>query len=229
MNGAFLPDHWPIDSDWTSVLQDHFALGSFQSLCGFVRQERQRHQVCPAAENVFQAFELCGFAETRVVILGQDPYHGMGQAHGLSFSVAHRFKIPPSLKNIFKELKADLAIENGEKGNLENWARQGVLLLNSVLTVRLHKANSHRNRGWEAFTDCVIKSIGMRQQPTVFLLWGNSAISKKPLIDADRHKIIESSHPSPLSARKSFIGSRPFSKANRFLQSQGLPTIDWRV
>jgi uracil-DNA glycosylase len=220
------PTGWPHDSDWTERLAAVFQRDDFQALCQFVDQERNENKVYPATEDVFNAFRLTDFSDVRVVILGQDPYHGTGQAHGLSFSVCKRCRLPPSLKNIFKELQSDVGCPQPVSGNLESWARQGVLLLNTVLTVREGEANSHRGRGWEPFTDVVIEKLSQRADPIVFLLWGKPAESKASLI-ADHHTILIAPHPSPLSAYRGFFGSRPFSKTNKALEKRGQPSIDW--
>ena len=219
-------DHFPVDTDWAELLSGHFNTTEFQQLLLFLSEQRESETIFPAAEDVFNAFRFSTFADTRVVILGQDPYHGPGQAHGLSFSVQSDIKLPPSLKNIFKELKSDLGHQN-VTGNLTSWAHQGVLLLNTVLTVRSGQANSHRKQGWEAFTDLVIRLLGQRKKPLVFILWGKPAATKKHLID-DWHCVIQSPHPSPLSAYRGFFGSRPFSKTNHFLKQTGNQTIDWQ-
>ena len=221
------PEHFPSHSDWTEVLAPHFASEEFQSLLSFVCQQRQSQRVFPPAADVFRAFELCSFAETKIVILGQDPYHAQGQAHGLAFSVRGQQKLPPSLKNIYKELAADKGIEN-QSGDLTRWATQGVLLLNTVLTVREAAANSHRKKGWESFTDFVIQSVGQRTQPIVFILWGKPAATKRKFI-AQQHCVIESAHPSPLSAYRGFFGSKPFSQANAAIAQQGRSPIDWQI
>ena len=200
----------------------------FVALQQFVQQERTASTVYPSADQVFNAFRLTGYHDVKAVILGQDPYHGPGQAHGLSFSVRAECRLPPSLKNIYKELQSDLSVDQPTQGNLESWARQGVLLLNTVLTVREGEANSHRKRGWENFTDCVIKTLSQREQPVVFLLWGKPAQSKASLI-ADRHIILSAPHPSPLSAYRGFFGSRPFSKTNMALAKIGQSPIDWTL
>jgi len=221
------PDHWPVDSDWTEALATQFESDWFQSLSEFVSQQRAEATVFPPAEETFNAFRLTSLAATRVVILGQDPYHGPGQAHGLCFSVRDSVaKLPPSLKNIYKEMASDLGCEIPPRGDLESWARQGVLLLNTVLTVRESEANSHRKKDWEKFTDAVIRCIGQRETPCVFILWGKPAEKKLPLI-ADQHMTIVSPHPSPLSAHRGFFGSRPFSRTNEALDSFGQTTIDW--
>jgi len=224
-----LPQHWPVDSDWTQALAPQFESDWFQTLTDFVAQERNEATVFPDPAETFNAFELTSLAETRVVILGQDPYHGAGQAHGLCFSVRDSTpKLPPSLKNIYKEMATDLECEIPSGGNLDSWAKQGVLLLNTVLTVRESKANSHRKKGWEKFTDAVIRSIGQQDSPCVFILWGKPAEKKLPLI-GDQHATIVSPHPSPLSANRGFFGSRPFSKTNEALSSFGRTPIDWQT
>jgi uracil-DNA glycosylase len=224
---SVLPEHWPAESDWTAALQEQFDSGWFSELMDFVNQQRLEATVYPPADGTFRAFQLTSLARTRVVILGQDPYHGAGQAHGLCFSVSETVtKLPPSLKNIYKEMAADLDCEIPQHGNLESWARQGVLLLNTVLTVRESEANSHRKRGWEKFTDAVIERVGQHETPCVFILWGKPAEKKLPLIGSQHHKIV-SPHPSPLSARRGFFGSRPFSKTNEALRSFGREPINW--
>ena len=221
------PKHWPVDSDWNSALAESFDSDWFGSLQEFLDRERESKTVYPPVAEVFRAFELTSLADTRVVILGQDPYHGAGQAHGLCFSVCESIsKLPPSLKNIYKELAADLNCEIPQHGNLESWARQGVLLLNTVLTVRESAANSHRKQGWEKFTDAVIECVGNRPQPCVFILWGKPAEKKLSLI-GEHHATIVSPHPSPLSAHRGFFGSCPFSKANQALERFGSKSIDW--
>ena len=221
------PEHWPADSDWTDGLTACFKADWFRSLQEFVEEERKDQTVYPPPEDTFNAFRYTSLVQTRVVIIGQDPYHGPGQAHGLCFSVQRCVqKIPPSLKNILKELVSDIGCETPEHGNLESWARQGVLLLNTVLTVRKSEANSHRRKGWEKFTDAVIKCVGQRHAPCVFILWGKPAEKKLDLIDS-RHTTIISPHPSPLSARRGFFGSKPFSKANMALESFGQKKIAW--
>lgn len=210
---------------WHAALATDFATPRFQQLRSFVEQERREHAVFPSPGDVFHAFQRTPLHQVRVLILGQDPYHDLGQAHGLSFSVPPGVKTPPSLRNIFRELRDDLGMEPAEHGCLESWADQGVLLLNTVLTVRAHEPHSHRRRGWEEFTDRVIASVNER--PSVaFVLWGRPAQQKSQLID-DRHLVIESAHPSPLSARRGFFGSRPFSKINSFLIQNGVQPIDW--
>jgi len=222
-----LPEHWPVDSDWTDALAPQFESDWFEQLNEFVKQQRDEATVYPPPEDTFNAFRWTSLSETRVVILGQDPYHGPQQAHGLCFSVLDSVtKLPPSLKNIYKEMASDLECEIPPRGNLESWARQGVLLLNTVLTVRESDANSHRKKGWEKFTDAVIGSIGQRETPCVFILWGKPAEKKLPLIGG-QHQTIVSPHPSPLSAYRGFFGSRPFSRTNEALISLGQTPIDW--
>ena len=195
----------------------------------FLKQEYSSRTIYPPMEYIFNAFKITPYNSVKCVILGQDPYHEPGQAHGLSFSVTEGTPLPPSLKNIYKELKDDLGIDNGNKGDLTKWAEQGVLLLNSTLTVRRGQANSHQNCGWTQFTDEVIGVLSRREKPIVFILWGGNARSKKRLIDTDRHFIIESAHPSPLSAYNGFFGSKPFSRTNGFLTKIGMTPIDWSL
>jgi uracil-DNA glycosylase len=227
MTASFYPPGWSIESDWTRRLEPHFRDPGFQALCQFVELQRKTHPVYPAPENVFSAFRLTSFAETKVVILGQDPYHGPGQAHGLSFSVEGDTKIPPSLRNIYRELSDDLGFEPQSTGNLSAWAQQGVFLMNAVLTVRAGEANSHRKQGWERFTDEVIVQLNGHPAGIVFILWGKPAEKKAALIDATRHAIITSPHPSPLSAHRGFFGSRPFSRANDSLRRFGRDEVNW--
>jgi uracil-DNA glycosylase len=216
-------------TDWNPVLRGEFAKPYWQELQQFVHAERQRTTVFPPAPDVFRALHLTPLAETKVLILGQDPYHGDGQAHGLCFSVQAGIPAPPSLVNIHKELAQDLGCPSPRHGNLEHWARQGVLLLNAVLTVRAHQANSHQGKGWEQFTDEVIRAVDAKQETVVFILWGGYARKKKALIDRARHVVIESPHPSPLSAHNGFFGSRPFSRANEALVAAGREPVDWCI
>jgi uracil-DNA glycosylase len=216
-------------TDWNPVLRKEFAKPYWANLQQFVAAERARHVVFPAIDEVFAALHLTTYATTRVVILGQDPYHGPGQAHGLCFSVRRGVAVPPSLANIHKELEADLGIASPSHGNLEAWAHQGVLLLNATLTVRAGQAASHQGKGWEIFTDEVLRAVNHKTHPVVFILWGASARRKKSLIDLSRHTVIESAHPSPLSAHNGFFGSRPFSRTNAALETAGLTPIDWRL
>lgn len=215
-------------TDWNPLLRAEFDKPYWSSLQTFVENERQHHAVYPARENVFSALHHTSYADTKVLILGQDPYHGPNQAHGLCFSVQHGVAVPPSLVNIFKELHGDLGVPIPEHGNLQSWARRGVLLLNTTLTVRAGQAASHQGKGWETFTDEVIRVVN--EKPfVVFVLWGAHARKKKALIDATRHAIIESAHPSPLSAHNGFFGSRPFSKINAALRTAGMSDVDWSL
>lgn len=216
-------------TDWNPVLRHEFDRPYWSELQNFVREERLRGPVFPPADEVFAALHLTSLADTRVVILGQDPYHGAGQAHGLCFSVRRGVPVPPSLRNMHKELRDDLGCPVPTHGNLEHWARQGVLLLNTTLTVREGVAASHQGRGWETFTDHVITAVSAKTSPVVFLLWGAASRKKKSLIDTDRHVVIESAHPSPLSAHNGFFGSRPFSRANQALRESGQEPIDWAI
>ena len=215
-------------TDWNPLLRAEFDKPYWSSLQSFVENERQHHAVYPAREHVFSALHHTSYADTKVLILGQDPYHGPNQAHGLCFSVQHGVAVPPSLVNIFKELHGDLGVPIPEHGNLQAWARRGVLLLNTTLTVRAGQAASHQGKGWETFTDEVIRVVN--EKPfVVFVLWGAHARKKKSLIDATRHAIIESAHPSPLSAHNGFFGSRPFSKINAALRAAGMSDVDWSL
>ena len=216
-------------TDWNPVLRAEFDKPYWANLQHFVAGERARHVVFPPADDVFAALHLTPYATTRVVILGQDPYHGPGQAHGLCFSVRRGVAVPPSLANIHKELQADLGVAPPPDGNLEAWARQGVLMLNATLTVRAGQAASHQGKGWETFTDEVLRAVDGKPHPVVFILWGASARRKKSLIDLSRHTVIESAHPSPLSAHNGFFGSRPFSRTNAALEVAGLTPIDWNL
>lgn len=216
-------------TDWNPVLRAELTQPYWAELQAFVRDERGRHTVYPPPEQVFAALHLTPYAATRVVILGQDPYHGPGQAHGLCFSVADGVAPPPSLVNIFRELHDDVGVAPPGHGDLSAWARQGVLLLNTTLTVRRGAAASHQGKGWETFTDRVISAVAAKPHPVVFILWGSPARRKKALVDTGRHTIIESAHPSPLSAHNGFFGSRPFSRANRALSAAGLEPIDWSL
>ncbi|MEY4229163.1 MAG: hypothetical protein RLZZ362_12 [Actinomycetota bacterium] len=218
-----------VTTDWNPLLRDEFAKPYWQSLQQFVADERVRGPVHPPAADVFAALHLTPYADTRVVLLGQDPYHGPGQAHGLCFSVRRGVPPPPSLVNVFKELQSDLGIAPPGHGNLEGWARQGVLMLNTCLTVRGGAAGSHHGKGWETFTDEVLRHVNDKEHPVVFLLWGAPARKKKALIDLDRHVVIESPHPSPLSAHSGFFGTKPFSRTNDALTAAGLTPIDWEL
>ncbi|MEO6125072.1 MAG: uracil-DNA glycosylase [Ilumatobacteraceae bacterium] len=216
-------------TDWNPLLRAEFEKPYWKPLQDFVRQERAEHTVYPPNEDVFSAIHLTSYANTRVMILGQDPYHGPRQAHGLCFSVRRGVAVPPSLQNIYKELQSDLGISPPRHGNLEHWAEQGVLLLNTTLTVRGGQAASHQGKGWETFTDQVIRVVNDKTEPVVFILWGSHARKKKALIDTERHSVIESAHPSPLSAHNGFFGSRPFSRTNEALIAGSRQPIDWRL
>lgn len=217
-----------IEESWERKLTQEFEEPYFKELTDFVKQEYLEHTVYPHPKNIFKAFELCPFDTVKVVILGQDPYHGPNQAIGLSFAVAEEMRVPPSLQNIFKELESDLGKSLVHTdGDLSRWARQGVLLLNATLTVRARNANSHQGKGWEKFTDAVIKKLSDERKHLVFILWGNYARSKGTLIDSSRHLVIESTHPSPFSAHNGFFGSKPFSKTNTYLKEHGEKEIEW--
>ena len=216
-------------TDWNPILRGEFDKAYWRDLQQFVTAERQRHTVYPPHPDVFAALHLTPYADTRVLILGQDPYHGSGQAHGLCFSVPAGVTIPPSLANIHRELADDVGVNAPGHGSLEAWARQGVLLLNATLTVRAGQAGSHQGKGWETFTDEVIAAVNAKPEHVVFVLWGSYARKKRALIDAARHTIIESPHPSPLSAHNGFFGSRPFSRANEALVAHGQQPIDWTL
>lgn len=218
-----------IGNDWDILLQDEYQKEYFKKLLDFVKKEYQTKTIYPKQNEVFNAFRYTSFDNVKVVILGQDPYHGPNQAEGLSFSVSNEVLKPPSLQNIFKELESDLGISFPKSNSLKPWAKQGVLLLNAVLTVEEHKPTSHKDKGWETFTDDIIKILNNKQEPIVFILWGAYARNKKSLITNSRHLIIESAHPSPFSARNGFFGSKPFSRTNKFLRENNLKEIDWRV
>lgn len=217
------------ENDWQSLLSKEFEKLYYQELTKILENEYSTKTIYPEKAEIFQAMYLTPYEETKVVLLGQDPYHGNDQAHGLSFSVKKGVKPPPSLINIFKEYKTDLGFEHPQDGCLTKWAEEGVLLLNTVLTVRESLANSHKGLGWEPFTNEVISLLNKRQKPVVFLLWGKHAQEKKRFITSKQHFIIESPHPSPLSAHRGFFGSRPFSKVNSFLRSVGQGEIDWKL
>lgn len=216
-----------IEPSWKEVLSEEFEAPYFASLVDFVKTEYRTTTCFPLAAKIFEAFRLCPFAATKVVILGQDPYHGMGQAEGLCFSVAEGVPFPPSLQNIFKEISDDLGKPTPAHGSLRRWASQGVLLLNATLTVRQGQAASHSGRGWEQFTDAVIRHLAAQREGLVFLLWGSAAQRKGAFIDRQRHLVLESPHPSPLSAYRGFFGNRHFSQTNAYLRSQGKAEIDW--
>lgn len=218
-----------IDNDWLNELGAEFKKPYYKKLYDFVRQEYNTTQVFPPAEDIFTAFHLTPLSRVKVVIIGQDPYHNVGQAHGLCFSVKPDVEIPPSLVNIYKELHDDLGCEIPNNGYLVKWARQGVLMLNTVLTVRAHMANSHHGKGWEEFTDAAIRALNKQDRPIVFILWGRPAQMKKSMLNNPGHLILEAPHPSPLSAYRGFFGSKPFSKTNRFLTEHGETPIDWQI
>lgn len=218
-----------IGNSWDTFLQEEYKKEYFKKLMDFVKEEYKTKTIYPKQNEVFNAFRYTDFENLKVVILGQDPYHGPNQAEGLSFSVSNEVLKPPSLKNIFKELESDLGIPFPEANSLKPWAKEGVLLLNAVLTVQEHTPTSHKDKGWETFTDNVIRIINEKQEPVVFILWGSYARNKKSLITNTMHYVIESPHPSPFSAYNGFFGSKPFSKTNEFLKSKGLKEIDWRV
>ncbi len=218
-----------MNTDWNPLLRDQFEEPYWRELQSFVRDERGRHTVYPPHDEVFSALHLTPYAEVKVLILGQDPYHGPGQAHGLCFSVRPGVEIPPSLVNIFTELEDDLGCPRPGHGNLEHWARQGVLLLNTTLTVRARQAASHQRKGWETFTDRVIEVVNAKPERVVFVLWGAAARRKRGFVDTTRHAVIESPHPSPLSAHKGFFGTKPFSRANAALVEAGREPVDWCI
>lgn len=218
-----------IGNDWDEVLSDLFQSENYKKIREFLKKEYSTYTIYPPMYDIFNAFKMTSYKSIKAVILGQDPYHEPNQAHGLCFSVKDGCVPPPSLINIFKEMKSDLGLEPPKSGNLTKWAERGVLLLNTTLTVRRGAANSHSRCGWTAFTDEVIKKISAREKPVVFILWGGNARAKKPLIDTERHFIVESAHPSPLSCYNGFFGSKPFSKTNGFLERVGEDPIDWNL
>ena len=216
-----------IEESWKELLKDEFEKEYFSKLVDFVKSEYNIYKVYPPGKNIFSAFDHCHFDDLKVVILGQDPYHGVGQANGLCFSVSDGITKPPSLLNIFKEIKEDIGTEIPQSGNLERWAKQGILLLNATLTVRANQAGSHQNKGWETFTDAVIKTISDKTEGLVFLLWGAYAQRKGAVIDHNTHHVLSSAHPSPFAAHKGFFGNKHFSKTNDFLSNSGKQTIQW--
>ncbi len=218
-----------IEESWKEILADEFSAPYFQQLKAFLVEEKKKFTVYPPGPLIFSAFNHTPFNKVKVVILGQDPYHGPGQAHGLCFSVNRGVVKPPSLINIFKEIESDLGLLPPAHGNLEKWADQGVLLLNATLTVRANQAGSHQNKGWERFTDAAIKALSEKRSGLVFLLWGNYAGAMQTLIDTTRHHVMKAPHPSPLSASRGFFGCRHFSRTNELLAAQGLTPIDWRI
>ncbi|UOQ49047.1 uracil-DNA glycosylase [Gracilibacillus caseinilyticus] len=218
-----------LHNDWANWLEPEFQKDYYQQLRAFLKEEYQHQTIYPNMYDIFNALHYTSFEKVKVVILGQDPYHGPDQAHGLSFSVKPEVSLPPSLRNIYKELHADLGHPIPSHGYLVDWAKQGVLLLNNVLTVRQGQAHSHRGKGWEQFTDQVIQTLNQKQTPVVYILWGAAAQKKQALIDLSKHYVIKSPHPSPLSAHRGFFGSKPFSKTNQLLEENGLEPIDWEI
>lgn len=218
-----------IEESWKTVLRDEFEAPYFAALSDFLREEKKKHTIYPPGPQIFSAFNHTPFNRVKVVILGQDPYHGPGQAHGLCFSVPEGIAQPPSLVNILKEIETDIGIPYSKKGDLSNWAGQGVLLINAILTVRANEAASHQNKGWEIFTDAVIRTLSEKRKNLIFLLWGNYAQAKEKLIDADRHFILKAAHPSPLSSYRGFFGCKHFSRTNEILAELGLNGIDWNL
>ena len=219
----------PISGSWEQALKGEFSKDYYRQLFVKIREEYQTRTIYPPADDIFNAFHFTPLEDVKVVILGQDPYHEPGQAHGLCFSVKPHVQIPPSLVNIYKELEDDLGCYIPNNGYLEKWARQGILMLNTVLTVRAHQANSHKDIGWEQFTDAAIRVLADQDRPMVFVLWGKPAQRKKEMIYNPKHLVLESAHPSPLSAYRGFFGSRPFSRTNEYLKINGLTPIDWQI
>lgn len=219
--------HVKIEESWQNILQDEFEKPYFKELVSFVKDEYTSQKVYPPGNQIFNAFEMCPFDKVEVVILGQDPYHGPNQANGLAFSVSDKVRTPPSLLNIFKEIKSDLGKDMPETGNLERWATQGVLLLNATLTVRAGDAGSHQKKGWEEFTDAVVQKVNNLKENVVFILWGAYAQKKGAFIDERKHLVLKAAHPSPFAADRGFFGSRHFSKANAYLQEHGKKPIAW--
>jgi uracil-DNA glycosylase len=216
-----------IEESWQNVLQDEFEKPYFKNLVAFVKDEYNSQKVYPPGNQIFNAFKMCPFDQVKVVILGQDPYHGPNQANGLAFSVSDEVRTPPSLINIFKEIKSDLGKDLPATGNLERWAKQGVLLLNATLTVRAGDAGSHQKKGWEQFTDAVVQKVNDEKEHVVFMLWGAYAQKKGAIIDPQKHLVLQSAHPSPFAADRGFFGNRHFSKANAYLIANGKEPIDW--
>ena len=218
-----------IEKSWKKVLKDEFEKEYFKELVSFVKKEYSSKKIFPKGSDIFRAFELCPFDKVKVVIIGQDPYHGEKQANGLAFSVSRGVLNPPSLQNIYKELKNDLDIDIPKTGELEGWAKQGVLLLNATLTVEAHKAGSHQNKGWEEFTNAVVQRLSDEKENLVFILWGKYAQDKGKNIDTKKHLVIKSPHPSPFSANRGFFGSKPFSKTNEYLKDKKIEEINWEL
>jgi len=221
--------HPIIHDSWKEVLTDEFRSDYFKQLKLFLTEEKKKFKVYPPGNKIFSAFDHTPFDKVKVIIIGQDPYHGAGQAHGLCFSVPEGIKPPPSLVNIFKEMKSDLDLPIPANGNLEKWAKQGVLMLNATLTVRANTAGSHQNKGWESFTNAAIKFLSDKKENLIFILWGKYAQDKETLIDAEKHYILKAAHPSPFSAYNGFFGCRHFSKTNELLKKNGLKEIDWKI
>ncbi|MBR6535566.1 MAG: uracil-DNA glycosylase [Lachnospiraceae bacterium] len=218
-----------IDNDWLPAVNAEFKKPYYAELYKFVKEEYSRVAVFPPADEIFSALHLTPLSKVKVVIIGQDPYHNVGQAHGLCFSVRPEVDIPPSLVNIYKELQSDLGCKIPNNGYLVKWAEQGVLLLNTVLTVRAHQANSHQGKGWEQFTDAIIRAVNAEDRPIAYLLWGRPAQSKMSMLDNPKHKVFTAPHPSPLSAHRGFFGCKHFSQANAFLEENGVEPIDWQI
>ncbi len=218
-----------LKNDWQDLLSEEMEKDYFKQLVSFLESEYENEKIYPEREDIFNAFNFTPYNQVKAVIFGQDPYHGKGQAYGLAFSVQEDVKIPPSLRNIYKELNEDLGVDIPNHGSLTKWAKEGVLLINTILTVRESTPNSHVGKGWEKFTDRVIELLNEREKPIVFILWGNNAMEKETLITNDHHYIIKSYHPSPFAAYRGFFGSKPFSKTNNFLKSIGEDTIDWEI
>ena len=218
-----------VGNKWDQILQEEYHKEYFKNIVSFINKEYKEKTIFPPKSRVLRALNLTDYDNVKVVILGQDPYHGVGEANGLAFAVSDGIKLPPSLQNIYKELESDLEITPAKVGNLECWAKEGVLLLNAVLTVEKDKAASHKDIGWENFTDAIIKKLNEKDSPVVFILWGNFARSKKVYITNPNHYIVESTHPSPFSAYHGLFGSKPFSKTNNYLKSKGIKEIDWHV
>jgi len=218
-----------LTNDWAPIMEEEFQKDYYINMREFLKEEYSSYTIYPDMYDIFNALHYTNYENTKVVILGQDPYHGPNQAHGLSFSVKPEVSIPPSLKNIYKELQDDIGVPIPNHGSLIHWAKQGVLLLNTVLTVRKKQPNSHKGKGWEHFTNEVIRKVNVKTDPVVFILWGRHAQSKEELITAKHHLVIKSPHPSPFSANKGFFGSQPFSRTNRFLEKAGRTPIDWRI
>lgn len=219
----------PINNDWLEPLKPEFGKEYYKKLYLKVNEEYRNYEIFPAADDLFNAFHFTPLSKVKVVILGQDPYHNVGQAHGLCFSVKKGIEIPPSLVNIYKELNSDLGLKIPDHGYLKKWADEGVLLLNTVLTVRAHEANSHKGIGWEQFTDAAIKILNEQDRPIVFMLWGSPARAKKSMLNNPKHLILEAPHPSPLSVYRGFFGCKHFSKCNNFLIKNGIDPIDWQI